>query len=340
MRNLIYTLLLFVIVIAGCKKGKTPKPDKPFVTDIHAVGFKVINGSTYGIYWKNGVQVDITQDVNSAIYAIAVVGSDVYLAGRTSHGATYWRNGTPVYLTNNNTTTAYAIAISGNNVYVGGAGYKPGDNYTRATYWKNGAENDLTDGTTQAYVSSIAVSGNDVYTAGQNNLPDHGNVAGTSVAACWKNDAIILLSGALTQSYGSFAKGITVSGDDVYVAGYIMFSAALWKNGVLQNLDNDSDFPLGSFAFTVAVNNTNVYIGGGYGNEAAYWKNGVKTDLINGEFVSSTVGGINFEGDDVYMCGELINAPVYWKNNISYTLQNNGEAYSVNGIAVGRHREE
>jgi hypothetical protein len=340
-RKLLYPLLFIALIISSCKKKKSPEPTpvvvKPFVTDVYVAGFKVINGATYGVYWKDGQQVSITSDINSTIYAVLTVGADVYLAGHTSVGATYWKNGQPVYLAQGNFATAYAIAVSGSDIYVGGTVLKPGDMYGRAVYWKNGIETDLTDGTAYANVDAIAVSGTDVYTAGQNNQHDYGNTAGISVAACWKNQTLIPLNGALILSYGSFAKGIAVSGNDVYVAGYIAFGAALWKNGVLQPLLDNSGYPLGSDAFTVGINGSDIYVGGGYGNEAAYWKNGVRTNLVNGAFVSSGVGGICFRGSDVYMCGGL-NGPVYWKNDTAYTLQNGGESYVANSIAVSRHQ--
>jgi hypothetical protein len=336
-KKCIYPLLLILLIISSCKKTNPP-PNLPFVTDVYVVGYKVINNTTWvGVCWKNGQQVSITSDLNSEIYAVVAVGPDVYLAGNTSVGATYWKNGNPVYLAKGSVASAYAIAVSGNDVYVGGAVYKSGDNYGRAAYWKNGIETDLTDGKVQAYVNAIAVSGTDVYCAGQNNLPDNGNNAGLSVAACWKNQTIVPLNNALTPSYGSYAKAISISGNDVYVAGYIEFSAALWKNGVQQPLANNNG-PLGSFAFSVAINGNDVFVGGAYGNEAAYWKNGTITNLISGAFMSSGIQGICFYAGDVYMCGAIISTPTYWKNDTPYTLQNNGEFYVVNAMSVSEHQ--
>jgi len=338
----IYTAIILAMFIVSCKKkhgsSDVPVPDKPFVTDIYAVGFKIIEGATYGIYWKNGQQENITSEFNSAIYSAVTVGTDVYLAGKTSVGATYWKNGNLVYLAQGFRSSAYTISVSGNDIYVGGAIYKPGDKYERAVYWKNGVEYDLTDGSTESYVSSIAVNGNDVYTVGQYNLPDNGNTAGTPVATYWKNQTVMTLEGALVPSYGSFAKGIAINGSDVYVTGYIGFGAALWKNGTLQPLDDSSGSPLDAYSFTVGINGSDIYLGGEHGNEASYWKNGTIKDLISGPFVASGVQCICFQGSDVYMGGYLGNAPVYWKNDTAHSLQNNGEAYSVTGIAVSRHQ--
>ena len=214
-KKLIYTLFVIALIGSSCKKKNiTPAPpaEKPFITDVYAVGYKVVNGSTYGICWKNAQQVSVTSDLNSTIYAVLANGSDVYLAGHTSGGATYWKNGEPVYLAQGAQSIVYSIAVSGTDVYAGGTVYKTGDNYGRAVYWKNGVETDLTDGTAQAYVTGIAVNGNYVYTVGQNNLPDNGNTAGASVASCWKNQTLIPLDGTSVFSYGSFAKGIALNG--------------------------------------------------------------------------------------------------------------------------------
>ncbi|HZY35100.1 MAG TPA: hypothetical protein VFE53_00545 [Mucilaginibacter sp.] len=151
--KLIYTVFALALIISSCKKKDVPPtpppnpPDKPFVTDIYAVGFKVVGGATYGICWKNGQQVSVTSDLNSSIYAVVTDGADVYMAGHTSGGATYWKNGNPVYLAQGAQAIAYSIAVSGTDVFVGGTVYKAGDNYGRAVFWKNGVETDLTDGT-------------------------------------------------------------------------------------------------------------------------------------------------------------------------------------------------
>jgi hypothetical protein len=165
--NRYFLAFLFLAAFAACKKKNTPQPDKPFVTDVYVVGAKIINNATYGVYWKNGVQVDVTTDINSNIYAVTGKGADVYLAGVTAKGATYWKNGTPVYLTSTARSNAQAIAVVNNDIYLAGTVYTLGDNYDKAVYWKNGTEHDLTDGSVIANAYGVAVNGNDVYVTGQ-----------------------------------------------------------------------------------------------------------------------------------------------------------------------------
>ena len=345
LKRLVFSLFAVLAILFSCKKKHEPTPTppptpKPFVTDIYAVGYKIINGSTYGICWKNGSQIPITTELNSSIYGITVSGTDVYLVGNTSHGASYWKNGNLNYLHTGSVlnSAAYAIAVSGSDVYVGGWVQDAGDTHSRAVYWKNGIETSLTDGTTSSMVNSIAVNGSDVYCAGQNNQPDEGNSGGLNKAACWKNQTQIPLNGAVVASDGTFARGIALSGTDVYVTGYIISGVALWKNGSLQTIDDSSGSPLDSFGFAVGINGSDVYVLGEHGNEAAYWKNGTIKDMITGTYVASNVQGICFHDSDIYMSGNLSGTPVYWKNDTTYTLQNAGEQYMVSGVAVNRHQ--
>jgi hypothetical protein len=122
-------------------------------------------------YWKNGVKVNVTNDVFSTSTSIFVVGSDVYLSGSSEKSgknqAKYWKNGQEVILTNGSfEARATSIFVSGNDVYV--AGYeRKGSNQSVAKYWKNGIEVILPSEKSQAQALCIAVSGSDVYVAGK-----------------------------------------------------------------------------------------------------------------------------------------------------------------------------
>lgn len=341
-KKVLLTLLLPALFIFSCKKKQEPPtpPDKPYVTDVYSVGFKVINSQRVAVYWKNGIQVNINSDVNSSFNGIAVVDTDVYLAGRSAAGATFWKNGKPFYMAAD-LSELYAIAVSGNEVCVAGRVWQQNEQYGRAAYWINGVETDLTDGSAPAAINSIVISGTDVYLAGYYNQGQNANTWGEPVAACWKNQTLLPLdSAAASAPTGATATGVAVNGSDVYVTGYIGFTAALWKNGALQTLKHNSGSPAYSFGFSVALNGGDVFVSGSDVNEAAFWQNGAVNNLITGAPVQSGAQSLYFQNGDMYMAGYigLNGQPVYWKNKVMYPLQNNGEFYNVNGIAVSRHQ--
>ncbi|MEO7393576.1 MAG: hypothetical protein ABIU11_01460 [Chitinophagaceae bacterium] len=164
-------------------------------------------GYIYGIsalYWKNGnaVYLILGSYYNSKAdeaYSIFVSGQDVYACGALS--AQYWKNGNPVILGG----TAKSICVSEGNVYVTGTqpDGEPFQTYngtryrTVAKYWKNGSPVNLSDGTKNAYATSIAVSGNDVYVAGYEE-----KTAGiyNYVAKYWKNGSPIILGDVSKES--------------------------------------------------------------------------------------------------------------------------------------------
>jgi hypothetical protein len=339
-KKVIYVLLLSTVLTFSCKKKSTPVPDEPYVTDVYVVGYKVINYDRFGVVWKDGQQVMLTADVNSSINAVAVANNDVYLAGRNAEGAAYWKNGKE-YFVSSGLSELFAVAVSGDDTYLAGMSWLPNDQYSRAAYWKNGTETDLTDGSAPAAINSITIYGADIYTAGYYNQGQNANTQGQPVAACWKNNTLLPLDNArVAVPGGSTAKSIAVNGGDVYATGYIGLTAAMWKNGALQQLDHSNVSPNLSFGFCVALSGNDVYVSGSDANTAAYWKNGALTSLITGAPVQSGATSMYFQGNDRYMAGYigLNGQPVYWKNDTTQNLQNNGEPYSVNGIAVSRHQ--
>ena len=236
---------------------------------------------------------------NADLVADPITKTDVYVAGAEYNGVTnvakYWKNGIAVNLTYaSKNVEPYSIYVSGNDVYVAGKVYPDNPAYpgeSIAIYWKNGIAVNLTDGVS---ASSITVAGNDVYVAGYGviiytNCPRcTPSMSFMSVAKYWKNGNPVNLSDG---SKDNIANSITVSGNDVYVAGT--------EYG-----------PLGNFSST-----------------AKYCKNGQPVNLSSHW---SEANSITVSGNDVYVAGEEDYKPTYWKNGISVKLSDEtGEANSI-----------
>jgi len=198
-------------------------------SDIYIVGNNSTSNSTAtaaAIYWKNGQEVDLTQNISNVTNAFTtslfVAGTDVYTAGYlgVNYGngqGVYWKNDSLVYLPD--CYIPVAIGVAGNTVYVAGQSLTHG-----IAYWVNGQETLLSG--IPAYVNAMAVSGNDVYIAGY-------TAYGPNQACYWKNGQLDTLTD------GSSATGIAVSGNDVYVCGNGGSNDAVyWKNGVIHILGN------------------------------------------------------------------------------------------------------
>jgi len=163
--------------------------------------------SISAVYWKNGNEIYLIKggyggSLADDAYSIFVTGQDVYACGALS--GQYWKNGSPVILGG----TAKSICVSGGDVYV--AGSQPdgqpfqtyfGTRYREvAKYWKNGNSVNVSDGTKNAYATSIAVSGNDVYVAGYEE-----QTAGSwdFIAKYWKNGNPVILGNVSKYSEAS-----------------------------------------------------------------------------------------------------------------------------------------
>jgi hypothetical protein len=274
--------------------------------------------------------------------AIAISGSDVYVAGyasnNTNETAVFWlNNGAPTTLPSSATfTTANAIAVSGSNVYVAGheANIAGSGN---AVLWVNGTATTLSPPSGMAYsgADAVAVSDGNVYVAGiaWNNDNDES-------AALWVNGVATLLpmpSGLMGDYY---ANGIAVSGGNVYVSGYTDFGAAAataitWvNNGAATTLPIPPNDSAGNYAAGgITVSGSDVYVAGSGTSgttgvtTAAYWVNGAATTLpmpSNTTYApggESSAGGIAVSGSDVYSVGFVgTYDAAYWVNGGAATL--------------------
>ncbi len=259
---------------------------------------------------------------------------DVYVAGfsqweapnGTRLVAEYCKNGIPTYLTGDSgTAMAYSIAVSQNDVYV--AGFERSGIVDVAKYWKNGTGIVLTDSPISGIASAIAVSGRDVYVAGtvsrlQITPPGRGrtmpfdirsgNTSSASsyispIATYWKNGSPIQLTNG---TYPAYATSIAISGNDVYVAGYVVqganTKAIYWKNGIEAGPGTDSR---NSSATGIAISASgDVYMVGieansdNSGDIATCWKNGVASSLA-GDTLNTFAESVFISGNDVYVAG-------------------------------------
>ena len=167
--------------------------------DVYVAGYRTGNVQIdpthwveYGIalYWKNGVEVDLT-DGRIAAYgnSVFVDGTDVYVAGSSSSATyatdmipTYWKNGTPVQLMGSGSFAwANGIWTNGTDVYTAGVDGL----FNRlggAAYWKDATQSELGVSNSRSDGSRLTVDGSDVYISGS--LSVNG---GITRAGYWKN---------------------------------------------------------------------------------------------------------------------------------------------------------
>lgn len=194
-------------------------------------------------YWKNEVVHELSEKKahhGAQTRAIAIDGSDVYIAGFERNGsfdvAKYWKNGEPVELSaGTSNADATGIAIINGNVHV--SGHEFIDGVAVPTYWLNTVPTRLSDSGVGYWTNGMAVSGSgDVYILVREN---GGSVQDPDKIGYWKvGHSIIELTNGV---YHGSVYGIAADGNDVYVVGDYRFdgdpsSACIWKNGEISKL--------------------------------------------------------------------------------------------------------
>jgi uncharacterized protein YjdB len=183
--------------------------------------------------------------------------------------------------------------------------------------------------------SVFVTDSSDVYCAGKIVGPDKD---WWDQAVLWKNGEIYMdLQDYDTDTAYGEATSVTVSGDDVYVAGYMMTWDAgrvprLWKNGVEQYMENVGDN--GANVWRVVVSGDDVYAAGCtfnsiYQPTGVLWKNGEVATIIDrpSGITEIYVYGLAVSGDDVYMPCVLWNQSeerayaALWKNGVMELLE-------------------
>ncbi len=186
--------------------------------------------------------------------------------------------------------------------------------------------------------NDITVSNGDVYISGWETSSD--NVPGgiTLNRACyWKNGVRTFVTTGTLQ-YPLEANAITVSGNNVYVAGTEDISGGYrpfyWKNGERTTISSS----VNGGGKDIFVSGSDVYVAGYSAPSVAYyWKNGNGTALKS-DYSQSEANSIFLSGTDIYVAGRSRYPgdwrACYWKNNSYVSLTDGSGSASANTILV------
>ena len=163
-----------------------------------------------------------------------------------------------------------------------------------------------------------------IYVAGWGILESHNYPYLTAVL--WKNGQTI------TFPDYTYAHGVAVSGNDVYVLGDKGNQSYYWKVGQPQPI------MLEGSGYVITVSGKDVYVGGSDNKVSGlpcYWKDGQKISLpVNNSTDYGAVSGIAVSGSDVYMSGYNVSSTgistaVYWKNRQQVVLASDAFAGGI-----------
>jgi len=279
-------------------------PGGDWVTDIVVVDGDVYTSGTCGenaCYWIYQERFDLPGSWGEG-EAIAVDGDDVYVAGWFDNGSCYWKNGEKINLTTNAESQAFAIGIRNNgDVFVGGY-YVNNHHYVISCYWKNGNNRSNlpvpSGGDGEVYDITFDEEGRMRYYAGFTMRPD--NLTGYAPkAARWRHTVRTDLPDGTSDIslYGTGSYGITIDGEDIYVAGYTDWIEDInnpyttggtfpqyWKNNTIHDLEGG---PLTNFgagqANDIRVADGNVVVVGIVPRDTAYYSHESACYWLNGE---------------------------------------------------------
>jgi hypothetical protein len=271
---------------------------------------------------------------------------NIYVSGYIENNnnqqqATYWKNsvpfpiGTPAPL-----CEARSIVVYGNDIYTGGSQILSGSGTTPFhRLWKNGVPQSM--GNAQGcLINAIAVSGSTTYAVGFNNL-----LGTPHYLRYWVNGvADFFVAG------GSGASDITLSGSDIYIAGYTesagRSTAAVWKNKQLLPIETGD--AIRNSANAINITGTDVHVAGVQNtsnttsSQAVYWKNGVRTLLpviTVGSNYYASASDLVVAGANVYITGT--NSPVganskvmLWRNGTPIEITNGSVSSGGTAIAL------
>tara|TARA_Y100001970_G_scaffold179532_1_gene218573 strand:+ start:207 stop:1583 length:1377 start_codon:yes stop_codon:yes gene_type:complete len=274
-------------------------------TDITVIdGVVYTSGTADGAcYWIDQQRFDLPGDFSEG-EAIAVSGENIYVAGWFDNGSCYWENGEKINLTVNRDSQAFSIGVRNNgSVYIGGY-YMNNHHYYIPCFWKDGNNRTNlsipTDGDGEVYDIAF-MDGNMRYYAGYV-LKTSGFAGYTPTACYWRHTTRtdMPFGGSNMDIYGSGAYGISIDGDDVYLAGYTD-----WFEDTNNPYTTGGSFP-------------------------QYWENNTIHDLQGGpitEFGTGIAHDIAIADGNVLVVGEATRDTSYYDSYTSACFWLNGELF-------------
>ncbi len=301
--------------------------------------------------------------VNSTVYALAVSGSDLYVAGSFTqagdqpansiarwNGSSWSSLGTGLVPGANSYINA--LAVSGGDLYVGGRftqiGGQPANNIAR---WNGGTWSPLGTATVNgvardgglASVNSLAISGSDLYVGGA--FTEAGGQPANRIAR-WDGTRWSSVGTGAANGIGAGASvnAIAMMGGDLYAGGQFTQAGgqpannlARWNGSVWSPLGDG--VPLGSLSYVsdIAVSGSDLYVGGEFtaaggqpANNIARWDGSQWSSLGTGagNGVNHAVRALAASGGDLYVGGFFRQAGTQPAN---YIARWNGSWSSLGG---------
>jgi hypothetical protein len=301
----------------------------------------------------------------NAVPGVQTNPTEVYLAGWTDVNieggfsqAAYWRNKERFLLSAGLIgSSANSIIVDKGDIYVSGLIYD--DHFTgKPALWKNSIlevlmlPDTLEDDYSVRLISMIFENDN-LYVYGEASDNINSSNYGAS-PLLWKNGELVSLNGMAGKS----TTGFSVSGSDIYFAGYDgcvsdnngywTCSIGYWKNNGFNEIADASWIDL------IKISNDKVYLAGRrFGDLMGYWTEGVDfrplelpgdrihiqySELVDIEVRNGDVfvlGQLNYEG---YMDGETYkdyaNSIVLWKNGSIEQVMGGVELCSARALSV------
>jgi hypothetical protein len=250
--------------------------------------------STLGTGSSNGV--------NNWVYALAVVGNEVYVGGEFTSAGGVSANRVARFNTQTNTWSrlgtgssngvndwVFALAVVGNEVYVGGwftsAGGVSANGVarfnTQTNTWSTlgtGSSNGV-----NSNVNALAVVGNEVVVGG--NFTSAGGVSANRVARFnTQTNTWSSLGTGSSNGVSSTVAALAVVGNEVVVGGYFFFAGGVSANRVARfntqtntwsTLGTGSSNGVNDYVNALAVSGSNVFVGGWFTSAGGVSANGV-----------------------------------------------------------------